>query len=217
MSASTRKTGNRRFLLAGGVLLGCALLTTAAAFTDYGDSVVEFDGTNNSYDLQIVGSLLPGWEPSDADWLQGRSDLALEFQTVDDAAQLDFERAGVSRVIAPGASIDFRVAVKNSSPRVSSSLAMEIVDPDPLGAAMDASGESFLELFDQLEFTVTDAGTVLFDHVPAEKLTKIDWDAQIGAGDYKMLDVKISLPVSVDNRWMAARTNVEFRFQGANT
>ncbi|MFC4223907.1 hypothetical protein [Lysinibacter cavernae] len=217
MSATKDKTGNRRFLLASGVLLGCVLLTTAAAFTDYGDSVVEFDGANNRYDLQVAGSLLNGWEPVEADWAQGRSDLGLEYQSLEDGYQIDFAKEGKSRAVGPGMKIDFRIAVKNNSPRVGSSLVMEILDPDPLGETKDASSGSFLELFDQLEFTVKDSGTVLYNNVPASDLTTMVWDTQISPGDYKMLDVTISVPDDVDNRWIVAKTNVEFRFQGENT
>ena len=110
-----------------------------------------------------------------------------------------------------------RVSAQNASPRLAGLLSLAITDPQPRGNATDPQTGTYLELFDQLVFTVRDGSTVLFDHVPATALQTYTWSEPLEAGRDVVLDVLIELPSTVDNRWQGASTAVQFHFEAENS
>ncbi|RKS90180.1 hypothetical protein DEU37_1500 [Microbacterium sp. AG790] len=201
---STARLGTRRLVLASGALIAASALATAAAFVDYADVNVSLDGTRNTFDIRTAGSDSPTWEPTAADWEQGNP-TAYEVSL----------RSGAT--LAPGGSLAVRIGAQNSSPSLAGLLSLTITDPQPRGNATDPRTGAYLELFDQLVFTVRQGSTVLFDHVPATALQTYRWAEPLPAGDDVVLDVLIELPSAVDNRWQGASTAVLFHFEAENS
>lgn len=200
------RSGRLRIALAAGTLLTATALLTAATFVDYSDSELSVDGSKNTFDIVAAGNAAPGWLPTAADWQQGNPD-AFRIKLTDD---------GSGYTMAPGSSLELRIAAKNNSPRVAGLLNLSIADPHPRGAQKDPLTGNFLDLFDQLVFTVKDGNNTLIDHVPATRLSSITWPSPLEAGDYKIVDVRIDLPNSVGNQWQLASTDIQFRFDAVN-
>ncbi|UIN30692.1 hypothetical protein [Microbacterium binotii] len=204
------RNGRARAVLATGMLAAGCALATAAAFTDYADVEVSLDGSQNRFDIVTAGAVdvdLQSWSPQAEGWLQGNPDAVLLGSGAD---------AGI--LLAPGGSVEAAIAVKNDSPRLNAAISLVIEDPTPRGDAVDPATGTFLELFDQLVFTVRDAdGTVLLDHVAAPALTGYVWPDSFAPGEWKKLDVTIDLPDSVDNRWQGATTDILFSFQAVQS
>ncbi len=198
------RRGARRLIIAAGAVLAIGALTTAAAFVDLADVRVALDGTRTTFDIRTAGSDATGWEPSPSDWQQGNPD-AYEVALHSGAT------------LAPGGVLVLRVAVQNNSPALAGTLSLDIVDPQPRGQEIDPTTGRYVELFDQLVFTVKQGSTVLFDHVPATAMTTYVWSAALASGDDMVLDVQIDLPPSVDNRWQGASTAVQFHFEAENS
>ncbi|MDD7960927.1 hypothetical protein [Microbacterium thalli] len=197
------RSARLRLSLAAGALLSVGALFTAATFTDAADVHVFLDGSQNTFEIRTAGSVRDGWVPSEDQWQPGRPapyEIALEEGTV----------------LAPGGSISLRIAAQNASPRLAGTLSLSIVDPDPRGDEIDPDTGRFVELFDQLQFTVRDGDRTLMDRVPAPELTTYTWDDAFEAGEHRLLDVRIDLPDTVDNRWQGAGTGVQFQFEGEN-
>ncbi len=199
----SRRPAVIRPILSAGVLLALGTLLTAASLTDAHDVPVVFDGSANSFDLQVAASADPAWTPSAADWEQGR-DTAAEL-VIDSAAAEGF---------APGDALDFRIAVKNASPTVDAAMTLIIDDPDPRRSEKNPDG-GFAELFDQLTFTVSDSTGAVIDHVPGNDLAALTntWTA-VAPGEARLLDVSVHLPASTDNRWSSAATQIRFQWRG---
>ncbi len=198
--------GRRRTVLASGALFAVAVLTTAAAFTDYADVNVAIDGKDNTFDIVAAGSSAAGWQPSDSDWAQGNPE----------AYRIHLTEDGRGYPLAPGGRLELRVAAKNASPKLAGALSVRISDPNPQQDAVDPGTGRYLELFDQLNFSLMDGDVVVMDHVPASELQSFTWDAALEAGEVRLLDVVIELPESVDNRWQQASTDVQFSFEAVN-
>lgn len=182
------------------------LLISAAAVTDSATTLLVLDGSQNRFDLVVAGSVARDWVPEADSWGQGNPD----------AYAIALTGAG-SRALSPGGSTTVSVAVRNASPSLAGTLSLDVRDPRPRGDARDPKTGRFVELFDQLVFTVTDdAGVVLFDAVPADELTTYRWSEEFAPGEEKVLRVEIALPESVDNRWQGASTDVQFHFHGEN-
>lgn len=201
-----RRGGRTRLVTATGAILAAGALITAATITDSADVTVAIDGSRNTFDLVVSGSVEPGWSPSAADWDQGNPD-AFQIALTDD---------GSGYVLAPGAALDVRVAARNASPRLAGTLRLTILDPDPRGNSVDPETGRQTELYDQLVFTVRDADTVIYDHVLAGDLETYTWDAPLSAGDDTVLDVRIEMPASLGNEWQLASTDVQFHFEAVN-
>ncbi|MFC6356469.1 hypothetical protein [Luethyella okanaganae] len=202
----TMRSERARALLASGVLLASGALLTAAAFTDYDDVTVALDGSHNRFGIVVAGAAGTQWEPTSNSWVQGNPEayrIALG--------------SGSSHVLSPGGILDLRIAVKNDSPSLAGLIDLDIVDPQPRGQQSDPATGNYLELFDQLLFTVSEGGTVLLDRVPATQPLSFAWSAPLAAGDHRLLDVRIELPDSVDNRWQGASTDVQFQFEAVNS
>jgi hypothetical protein len=183
-------------------------LVTAAAITDQADVLLSLDGSRNTFDIQTAGAAGHGWRPSATSWEQGNP-TAYEVSLGD-------ETSGAP--LPPGGSIDLTIAVRNASPSLAGLVGLRITDPDPLGHATDPTTGAYLELFDQLRFTIADHGTVIAEGLTAAEFDHVGftWPEPLDPEDDRSLDVTISLPASVDNRWMGAGTSVLFDFEGEN-
>lgn len=200
------RSGRTRVIVASGALLAAGALITAATLTDSADVTLSMDGSRNTFDIQTTGSVTPGWEPRASDWVQGNPS-AFEIQLTDD---------GSGYVMVPGGSLDLRVAVRDASPRLAAQLSLTILDPDPRGTAVDPAAGTYLELFDQLVFTVRDGDQTIIDQVPARELTTYTWVDALPSGEAKVLDVQIEMPDSVGNEWQLASTDIQLSFEAVN-
>lgn len=201
---TSERTGRRRLLLGAAAVVACGCALTAASLTDSAEVVVTMDGSGNRFDIVVAGRYgadALAWQPITSDWAQGNPD-AYELALGPDAA-----------VLSPGGFIDGRVAVRNDSPRLSGDLTLSIYDPLPRGEEVDPVTGNRVELFDQLLFTVWDGPTLLFERVPAADLDLYAWSEPFGSGDEKVLDVRIEMSETADNRWQLASTDVQFSFE----
>ncbi|MBB6403784.1 hypothetical protein [Arthrobacter sp. AZCC_0090] len=202
----TQRRGRMRVALATGTLVAAGALITAATFTDYADVDVNIDGSRNTFDIVATGKADSSWLPRDSDWVQANPKAFRVALTGD----------GSGYTMAPGSALDLRIAAKNNSPRLAGHLSLKILDPQPRGDAKNPVTGTYLELFDQLVFTVADGGKVLLDRVPADRLSSISWPDPLRSGEHKLLDVRIEMPSSVDNRWQQASTDIQFNFEAVN-
>lgn len=198
-------TGRMRLVLGIGALTVAGFAVTSAAMTDSATVLVTMDGSQNRFDIVVAGDFSEDaktWQPSAGSWNQGNPD----------AYDLSL---GPTRpiVMSPGSRIEGRVAVRNDSPRLAGRLSLDIVDPQPREKAVDPQTGNFVELFDQLSFTVRDGGTTLLDHVSAAQLSTYVWDAHLPAGAQRVLDVQIEMTDAADNRWQLASTDIQFHFE----
>ncbi|MGC4151975.1 MAG: hypothetical protein QM628_02700 [Propionicimonas sp.] len=199
--------GKLRMAAAGGSIVAVGALLTAAAITDYTDVDVVMNGSGNTLDIVVAGQAdTTTWTPGDQEWEQGNPD----------PFRIRLGNGGVDIVMAPGRVLDVRVAAKNASPRLASLMTLTIRDPQPRGGETDPHTGNFVELYDQLVFTIKDGDTVLFDQVPARDLASHTWSPALEPGDFLLLDVAIELPKSVDNRWQLASTDIQFDFEAVN-
>lgn len=198
------RTGRTRLLLGLSALAISGMAVTAAALTDSASVVVTMDGAQNRFDIVVAGdysTTASSWTPTESSWAQGNPDhyeLAVG--------------AGQENVLSPGGWIDGRIAVKNASPRLAGMLSLSISDPVPNGTQTDPATGTYLELFDQLVFTVVDNGTTILDKIPASELETYDWAAALSPGESRVLDVRIEMSDSADNRWQLASTDIQFHF-----
>ena len=164
---------------------------TAASTVDWGKLVVAIDGAENTFDLQAAGSDEPGWTPAASSWAHGRPDPI--FVVLRDAA------------IGPGRSVATRVAVKNASPRLGALVVLHVVrpaNPNPL--------------FDQLRFTVSEAGRVYADNVDAATASTIALTGPTPSGASRILDLTVSLPADATDSLEGLRTPIDVRFSGVS-
>lgn len=198
------RTGRARLLLGLSVLVISGLTVTAAALTDSATVAVTMDGSQNRFDIVVAGDYsesASSWIPTESAWQQGNPDA--------------YELAigpGQDNLLSPGGWIDGRIAVKNVSPRLAGMISLSISDPIFRIGETDPATGNYLELFDQLIFTVVDDGTTLLDRVPASELTEYNWNAAMLAGQSRVLDVRIEMSSAADNRWQLASTDIQFRF-----
>ncbi|GAA2180366.1 hypothetical protein GCM10009847_17970 [Leucobacter tardus] len=200
----------RSTLAAVGVTALAGVVLTAAALTDTAETRWVLDGSKNRFDIVTAGALEPDWKPQDSDWHQGNPD----------PYEVAIGENGEGVALGPGHSLEATVAVANASPRdIAGRIGLKILDPNPLGDATDPDTGRYLELFDQLRFTVVDGTTVLADRVSADEFNDLawQWPDPVAAGENRTLAVTISLPAEVDNRWQGAGTQLQFAFAGENT
>lgn len=197
-------------LTGAGVLALTGIALTAAVLVDSAETRWVLDGSQNRFDIVTAGAPGADWKPQSSDWRQGNP-KPYEVAIGDD---------GEGIALGPGHSFDTTVAVGNASPGdLSGHIGLSIVDPNPLGEATDPTTGRYLELFDQLRFTVVDRGSVIVQSATAEEFNDLAWHwaEPVDAGDSRELLVTISLPSEVDNRWQGAGTQVQFAFTGENT
>lgn len=205
MTVRTLRADKAKLGVASGGLLGVAALVTTAFFTDFADLHAQVDGSENTFDIVVSGSLEPGWEPAPSEWVQADDEPFL----------IDL---GDSSELPPGATKHVRVAVKNASPRVHGGLTLELRDPDPLGDAVDPVTGRYLELFDKLEFELSENGATFFTAAGAGTAAErtYTWPETLAPGDVHVIDVAISLPGEVDDRWQQASTQLQFGFEAVS-
>ncbi|QTX03320.1 hypothetical protein [Agromyces archimandritae] len=192
-----------RMLAASGAVACCGAVLTAAALSDRARVDVHLDGGQNRFDILVAGAIDPtrAWMPGAGEWRQG--DPVHEIRAV----------TAADRLLMPGSAIHARVAVKNDSPRLPAMLTLTIGDSDPQGSATDPATGNFVELFDQLVFTVTEGEETLIGAVPAGQLDAHSWDEAFAPGEERILDVRIEMDAGADNRWQSAGTGIRFAFE----
>ncbi len=196
------RTGLARLAFSLGAVCTTAALVTAAAFTDSSDVEVILDGERNRFDLVVAGSGEAGWTPSAEDWQQGRPD----------AVRIPVGAAG--ELLAPGGVVRYRIAVRNDSPTIAGLVDLEVTDPDDRRGRVDPGTGRFVELFDQLRIVVRHGSDVLIDRAPGTEPMRAGWDLPLEPDEHRVLDVELSLPVEVDDRWQGSTTDLAFTVHG---
>lgn len=199
-----RRTGTTRLVLSLGAVAATAGLLTAAVVTDSSDVDVLLDGARNRLDLVVAASSEPGWQPDANDWQQGRAEAVLVPVSTE---------AGL---LGPGGMVSYRIAVRNASPALAGLIELEISDPQDRAGQLDPSTGRPVELFDQLRIVVRDGATVLVDRSPGDAPMRAGWDRPLEQDEQRVLDVELSLPADLDDRWQGASTAIAFRFTGVN-
>lgn len=205
MSVRPTRTDRARLVAASGGLLGVAALLTTAYFTDFADLEAQLDGSRNTFDIVVAGSVDRDWRPGPADWVQADEEPYL----------IDL---GDSAELPPGATKHVRIAVRNDSPRVAAGISLELRDPDPRGDEVDPATGRYLELFDKLEFALAANGTTFFEAAGSgtEAERTHTWPVALQPGEVTQIDVAISLPRDVDDRWQQASTQIQFGFEAVS-
>lgn len=164
---------------------------TAASTVNWGQLVVAIDGADNTFDLQAAGSDEPNWAPTATSWSQGRPDPIVV--VLKDAT------------IGPGTSITTRVAVRNASPRLGALIVFHVLRPTTPAP-----------LFDQLRFTIAEAGHVYATDVDATTASAIALTGPTASGASRTLDVTVSLSADATDELEGLRTPVTVRFSGVS-
>ncbi len=198
------RSGLARLALSIGAVAATAGLVTAAAITDSEDVIVVLDGDRNRFDLVVAASSEPDWQPVPADWEQGRPEVV----------QIPVGSEGA--LLGPGGSVQYRIAVRNDSPLLAGIIALEVSDPEDRAGQTDPRTGRLVELFDQLRVVVRDGSTVLIDRAPGDAPMRTSWAQPLERGDQRVLDVELSLPADLDDRWQGATTDLAFHFTGVN-
>lgn len=191
-----------------GALGAVAIMATTAMVVDAEIVDVHF-AQPESFDIVVSGSRTDGWQPGDADWEQGNPE----------AYNILLNADGSNLELGPGGQMTLRIAAKNASPGLPGLVALSMSDPDDRSGQTDPDTGAYLELYDQLRFTILENGTPLVSDVAAADLVDgrvHDWSASWAAGEVHILDVTIALPHAVDDRWQGAMTDVQFRFEAIN-
>ncbi|MFJ3394596.1 hypothetical protein [Leifsonia aquatica] len=189
--------GRTRALLSAGVLLGIGAFCTAATLTGSAPVLTHVDGRTNYVALQTaaadVTAELPAW-PSEAENASFTLDL------------------GGDRMLTPGASHTFRMAVRNASPRLAADLTLSIVPPE----SETAEGRNARRLFDALEFTVREGHTVLVDHVGGSRAADLirGLPGTVASGGVRQLEIDVRLPDDAGDDLHDLRTPVQLAFTG---
>ncbi len=205
MTQNCSRRGRSRLALAGGGLLSVAALTTTAFFTVFVDLEAQIDGARNTFDIVVAGDTDPEWRPTPADWVQADEEPFL----------IDL---GESTELPPGATRHIKIAVKNASPTLSGDVTLFLADPDPQGDAVDPETGRFLELFDQLEFELSEQGQPFLSvsgSAPAPE-RQFTWREPLEPGQVREITVAITLPAETDDRWQQASTQIQFGFEAVN-
>lgn len=201
------RSGTKRTLVSAGVLMGISALLTAAAVTGEQELRIPVISNGDIFNLVAAGSSEPGWTPTEDSWAQASPEDDYRIQLTSD---------GSGYLMAPGSTLDVRIAVKNNSSNRAGEIELTIVDPWPRGEVVDPVTGNYLELFDYLNFTIRDGATLLADAVPGKDLRTIIWPGDLPAGEQLILDVAIHMPNELDNRWQMASTDLTFSFEGIN-
>ncbi|KUF05640.1 hypothetical protein [Leucobacter sp. G161] len=206
MTQNCSRRGRSRLALAAGGLLSIAALTTTAFFTDFVDLEAQVDGTRNTFDIVVAGATDPHWQPTADDWVQADEEAFI----------IDL---GESTELPPGATKHVKIAVKNVSPDLSADLTLRLADPDPQGDAVNPETGRFLELFDKLEFELSEQGEPLLavsGGAPADE-RQFSWREPLEPDRVREIIVAITLPAETDDRWQQASTQIQFGFEAVNS
>lgn len=193
-----RTRGRTRSLLTLGIVLGAGALVTSAASTQTESVLAYFDANPaQGYNLQVDGSVDPNWTLADALWKEANPEPYTIPGSVDGSA--------VS--MPPGKTQTYRIAVRNDSPELLSSVRFTIEDPDPLGNSTDPETGRFLDLFPHLHFTLADESGILLDAAGTENLTAT-LNGSLAAGEARMFTLTLGVPQDTGNEIIGAGTHV---------
>ena len=187
----TRRRWRRPALSLAGVCVASAIAVTAAGTVNWSDVIVALDGRDNTFDLQVAGSDVPGWQPAPAEWQQGRPDPVVV--------------ALPATVLEPGTSVQARVAVRNSSPRLAGSISVHLIDPATQNP-----------LFPELRFTISEGGHVYAAAVPPTGAADIPLTGATAPGADRVLDVEVTLPADAPASVNGTTTPIQLMFTGAS-
>lgn len=195
-----------RRTLSCAALLAVVAFATAAMTADADDVAVHFQ-QGNDFDIVVAGSGEAGWEPADVDWEQGDRHAYTVLLSED----------GALPMLAPGGSLSFRIAARNTSD-LPALLSLSVSDPDVRTGETDPATGYPVELFEQLHFTVTDGSRVLLRDVDGATVTAVPyaWPRNWRPGEARVLDVTIALPEGLGNEWQGASTGIQFGFEAHN-
>lgn len=197
---ATVPRGRLRAVLTAGVLLGIGAVCTAATLSGSAPVLTHLDGRTNYIAVQTVAAdanaELPAW-PSEAESSSFTLDL------------------GGDRLLEPGDSHTFRMAVRNASPRLSADLTMTITPP----RADTAAGRDALRMFEALQFTVREGSTVLVDHVGGSDAAQLvrRLPGTVDSGGVRRLEIDVALPTTAVGDLQGLRTPVQLAFTGTST
>ncbi len=198
------RPGSARLALSLGAVVATAGLVTAAAITDSRDIDVVLDGDRNRFDLVVAASAEPGWQPGPAEWEQGRP-RAVSIPVGPDGG-----------LLGPGGTTHYSIAVRNDSPLLAGLVDLEVSDPVDRRGQTDPQTGRLVELFDQLRIVVRDGSTELIDRAPGTAPMVASLAQPLEQGEQRVLEVELSLPASLDDRWQGATTDLVFQFSGVN-
>ncbi|MGH1523101.1 hypothetical protein ACRAWC_03035 [Leifsonia sp. L25] len=187
----TRRRWRRPALSAAGVCVASAIAFTAASTVNWADVILALDGRDNTFDLQVAGSDVPGWQPTAAEWQQGRPDPLVV--------------ALPATVLEPGTSVQARVAVRNNSPRLAGAISVHLIDPATPNP-----------LFPELRFTISEGGHVYAAAVPPSGAVDIPLTGTTAPGAARVLDVEVALPADAPASANGTTTPVQLMFTGVS-
>jgi hypothetical protein len=141
--------------------------------------------------LQVAWSTKAGWQPAESEWIGSGQ-----------AVQVILNPDG-GLPNEPGGAEQVHIAVRSTAADPAE-LYLALVDPDPEGGREISPGH-FAELFDQLQVTVAEQGQVKVS-APAPSITSLPLGDLAPNRAARVFDLTISLPDSIDNRWLEART-----------
>jgi hypothetical protein len=153
--------------------------------------------------IETAAGIEAGWLPGDQDWQPSSQVVAIGLDSQ------DFP-------LAPGQSVTSRIAVRNTA-AVPAGLVFAVADPDPQGKQTDPATGHYLELFDQLEVELSEAGQVLYVG-PATGLTSQELAGELApeSTSYRLFDLRVGVPDRVDNRWQQAKTGFRIVLKGVS-
>jgi hypothetical protein len=186
----TAPRDRRRVRTAAALALPLCLLVGLTAARVVGSDTVRVDFTGVTFALESAGSTEAGWTPVAADWRS--SDAAWTLDLADD-------------VLLPGTPLDLRVAVRNTS-GTDATVVVGLTDPDPAGTG---------DLFDALELTVREDGTVLATGPAASLRVTLPEPVGPRGEDVRVLDLALTLPAPGTGTGMP-RTGVQVVLEGTS-
>jgi hypothetical protein len=153
--------------------------------------------------IETAAGIEAGWLPTDSDWHPSSQVVAIGLDDQDFA-------------LGPGQSVATRIAVRNTA-AVPAGLVVAVADPDPQGKQTDPASGHYLELFDQLEVDLSEAGQTLYSG-KAIGLTGAEIAGELApeSSNYRLFDLRVGVPLSVDNRWQEAKTGFQIVLKGVS-
>ncbi|MDR1710516.1 MAG: hypothetical protein LBR58_01430 [Propionibacteriaceae bacterium] len=195
-----------RLIAAWMLLLAASALLTDAAVV--GSQTIQVHGNGVRFSIETAAGTRADWQPGPADWKPSSQRVTIKLC---DEPQYP---------LGPGQQVSVRVAARTTA-AVPAALIVEARDPDPLGPALDPATGTYLELFDQLHVTVSEAGQTFFDG-PATALVGVDLGELAprpqadSPAHGRLFDLTVSVPESVDNRWQGAATGFQVLLRGVS-
>ncbi|MEJ6490024.1 hypothetical protein PQI23_09840 [Leucobacter sp. USCH14] len=213
---TTRSTGKKRLIIAGGALIGVGALATVAAFTDFGllnlGGDGGFGGPDNAYNIQVSA----GQEDTVAgvaNWIEANPEAV-------DVVPIE----GADALVPGGAPVDVNIPVLNASPTFGSTLEVAIEDTTPADAdtTQEARNTSYASLVRISIAQVADASTapttwVIEDATISEANTALnDLDAEAGIVTVVRVGLAEGATQEETNAANGGMVNLQARFDGTS-